>query len=282
MAQAFVRQGWRVGNGLVDGARARLRAAPLLALPWLFGCAILSGPGDRGDGTVFTSAKGTCVLLTPENALHPVGACESTGRYDVQAVGRRYSYAQSSFQNSLRDSLWQYLRQTAYRVEALRGARVDVWVSAPVFRPENASFVAVVVAPSAGNVAVRLPFDMSAWRLRDEDVVLLGRDASPNARALAVGRLLVKPLPSQTEASFKSFLAEAKAATVRAKSSAWRSSRSEWPVAEIETRPFAELDLARLVSMAPGAKASVAVIERRVAPEPEGYKAKAFSFYFAP
>lgn len=233
----------------------------------------------RGDGRVVQTAHGTCVDLTPENATMPVHACESATTYDFRVVSELSSYPKAKFQTQLRERLVAYARASHYPWKKLGDAIIEVWVQAPVFRPRDTELIAVVTGPG-GNFLVRLPLNPAHWTVDTERVALLGHDLYPSFLARRAGWVSVAPKPLVAKDKLEEYLGTL--AVFQGVRPPARIAQAGPGVVTVAVEPFAEPMVANAILRDRRAREFVQAVELLPAGEPEGSKAKAFSFPFVP
>ncbi len=239
---------------LFVGLVAGVAAASCASLPFL---------KWQGDGQVVQTANGACLDLEPR-----VRACQSGDKLEVTVSGRTHAYKKSELKSLLRERIFQFVRTTPYPVATLKNAVVELWLDAPVFTPESAHFVAVVLS-KGGNFRARLPLDAAAWQIDGESLALLGTDAFPSATARRAGKLAVAAKPHITGAALRDFLGRSGAPLVDATGEA---------VVVLETGAFAETEVAKKLASQRDARLYVQEIELIPATEPDGSRALLTSF----
>jgi hypothetical protein len=225
-----------------------------------------------GDGVVMVTKDGHCLELLPENQLHRVRGCETAKTYEIEIAGRRQIVDKRAFREQLRERIVQFLRPTGYRWRELEAADVELWLTAPVFKPEDTTLVAVVLCP-AGNFAMRLPVDPGLWNPGVEDVLVLGSRRYPSKSAVQAGVVVVEASAVSSKEETLAYLTRMEAKGVEA---------DQWPLLKLRTTPFAEADVARRIATTWRGRSFVDRAKTLPAGEVEAARGLAFRFAFKP
>jgi hypothetical protein len=192
---------------------------------------------QASDGRVVQTETRKCWILTPENAFHPVGVCEDVAAYEVKLQDRQLLYPKAEFRSTLRERLREFVQRTAYPSASLGRAVIQVWLLSPVFEPEKAGFVAVVLS-AGGNFLVRLPLEPSSWFPDAEAAQLLGKETFPTRLTRTPGTLVLQAKEHVTRARLNRYLT---ACGVDTESVA----AAGMPTVVIKTPLFGEAEVAR-------------------------------------
>lgn len=225
-----------------------------------------------GDGVVVATKDGHCLELLPESQLHRVRGCETPRTYEIEIAGRKQIVGKRAFRERLRERIVQFLRPTGYRWRELEAADVELWLTAPVFKPEDTRLLAVVLCP-AGNFAMRLPVDPGLWNPGVDDVLLLGSRRYPSKSAVQAGVVVVEASGVSSKAETLAYLTRMEARGVEA---------DQWPVLRLRTTPFAEADVARRIATSWRGRSFVDSVQTIPAGEVEAARGLAFRFAFKP
>jgi hypothetical protein len=248
--------------------KSTLTAGLVLASFGAAGCSTMGAWSDaRGDGKVMQKGDVTCLDLIPEVKQTPVRACETPSAYDVIVGVARFTYDKRTTRQHLREGVARLVSGSAYPVRSLAAARVELWINAPVFAPEAAHFIAVVMSPGC-NFALPLPLDQRAWTFDRSAVQLLGRDGYPSLQAKRAGQIVVEAAGGATPARFADFLARQGFLADNANAS--------FPVAQLNVPAFSESLAARTLTGPKSASLYVANVRMVAAGDKEGAKARAF------
>lgn len=157
------------------------------------GCVTPAPQVERGNAKVVQTKHGTCTILAPENHLHPsLVACDEAQHYTFTSGARHFNYDKTFFQTRFRERLEALLAFSAYPRQALAECRVEIWMLAPVFYPEQARLLAVVLGPG-GNFALPFPVDLGTWGYGTDQLLLLGSERWPTLVAHRAARLEARP-----------------------------------------------------------------------------------------
>ncbi len=232
-----------------------------------------------GDGHVVQKGEVTCVYPSPENQLTPLSACELKTDYVVTAGDQKMSWSKASFQRAFRERFWQFIRGTDYPWKTLGDGTVQFWLEAPLFTPEKAYFVAVVMG-RGGNFSLELPLDPASWRMGEAGLAWLGQDRYPSLAALRTDRLVVTPLATVSPARLRAYVEATGALEERTAGGdpAVVNVKGDGTALELDTAPFSAGTVATRLLRPKDARFVLADVRSLPAGDLAGYKSPAFTF----
>lgn len=240
----------------------------------------------EGDGKLAVSSQGHCLTLNPEYRLHLVRACEDARHYIFHVAGQEYRYDKQIYRARLREALVQMLRQGEYPWQTLGEARIEVWLRAPLWQPEQAG-VAVAVLGRAGNFAAFLPLAPEQWDFSGERLLLLGAGRYPSSQARQAGLVSLQARAGADQERALEFLEQAieRYSAQRpgdAPTLNYEVDASQWPIVHLHTRAFSETTLVMALRGAPRADLYVAQVGLQPVPERNEMRGLLFRFSFRP
>lgn len=231
----------------------------------------MTRPPDS-DGVWEPIEGGQCLELLPEQRFHRVRICETIQTYAYSIVGNKQALDKRVFQRRLRKAITSLVRHTAYPLQKLATAEVEVWFTSPIFEPDKTQITAVVLAPG-GNFAIRLPIDSHFWDPTTKDMMVLGHHTYPSRKALQPGVVVVQMQPTAIKDTTLSYLKQLPHLHLDS---------MQWPVIKIQTPAFAEADLMARIHRTFRQRNILQTVTVLPAGEPEAARGLAFRFPLNP
>lgn len=162
----------------------------ILSALLLNGCFLKNMRPTANEVTTITTSDGICNYVNPGSPLHPVFICDQKETVVLQIMKERFALNKVNLEKEVLNQLRSLVLASDIDPKHIGNATVEIWVAAPVLKPQEAHLV-VVVKGAALSFAVFLPADMRHWDFLSSPAVQLGESGYPSLEIWKTGRVVM-------------------------------------------------------------------------------------------